>query len=204
MATATKTRPTKGPRAFWEKLSQRERYQLMGLAAFLCVMVTIVGVVVFQRQMEEIEQATTRYELALDFLATAGPAYAERASAQSASATHKRVDDETLTKNDIKLTSFVAEHAERSNITISSYDEDQLPFGNKSAGGPIIVEKQLRVEIRTAKMSELIQLLDRIEKAEEPVFVKRLDIRAWRKKPGEVRAVVTVSTFVKKPPQEEG
>lgn len=201
MATTAKS-VSADKKKFWERLSERERYQLIGLGIFLCVMATIVGVALFQRQMEEIEQATTRYETALDFLATAGPAYAERASAEAASATHKNIDDETLTNNDIKLTSFVAEHAEKTNITISSYDEDQLPFGNKNAGGPIVIEKQLRVEIRSAKMSELIELLDLIEKSEEPVFIKRLDIRAQRKKPGEVRAVVTVSTFVKKPPQE--
>lgn len=195
MAVATSNEAKKG---FLAKLSEREKMQLGGLALFLTVMASLVGIGLFQRAMEDIELTTNKYKAALDYVATAGPAYAERAATASATGTHKRVDDESLRKNNIKLTSFVAEQAEKASIDVSSYDEDELPFGNKKDGGPIVVEKQLRVEIRIAQMSQLMDLLDRIHKSEEPVFVKRLDIRAQRKKPGEVRAVVTVSTFVKK------
>ena len=188
---------------FWAARSEKERYQLIGLAIFLGLMAMIVAVALFQRSLNEIDEDTSRYENALDFLATAGPAYSERAREGSALATHKDIDEESLTNNDIKLTSFLAEHAEKSGITISSYDEDQLPFGNKNAGGPIIVEQQLRVEIRSAEMPDLIDLLDRIEKSSQPVFIKRLDIRAQRKKPGEVRAIVTVATFVRKMQEPE-
>jgi hypothetical protein len=180
-----------------DRLSQKERYQLAGLGIFLMVMAAIVVVGLFQRSFAEIEETTDQYEAALDFLATAGPAYAERAG-DSTATTHKNVDEEVLRNNDIKLTSFVAEQAEKEGISVSSYDEDQLPFGNKKDGGPIFVEKQLRVEIRQAKMSELIALLDRIYRSKEPVFIKRVDIRKRRRKEGEVRAIVTISTYVKK------
>ncbi len=195
--TLTKASKTDG-KSKWESLSDRERYGLVGLVAFLFVLLTIVGVAIFQQQMAEIEDKTRAYESALDLLATAGPAYAQRLSDESAQGTHKNIDSETLAKNDIKLTSFVADHAEKTNITVSSYDEDQLPFGNKKDGGPIIVEKQLRVEIRKAQMADMMQLLDRIERSPEPVFVKRLDIRDRGKVEGEVRAVLTISTFVRK------
>lgn len=194
MATATKkTRP-----GMLEKLSEREKMQLAGLGLFLMVMASVVSVGLFQRAMGDIEAATNRYESALDYLATAAPAYAERAAEESAAGTHKRIDDESLRKNNLQLTSFVAEQAKAANIEVTSYDEDELPFGNKKDGGPIVVEKQLRAEIRIAQMSALMDLLDRIHKSSEPVFVKRLDIRAQRKKPGEVRAVITFSTYVKK------
>jgi hypothetical protein len=180
-----------------DRLSQKERYQLAGLGIFLMVMASIVAVGLFQRSVSEIEKTTDQYEAALDFLATAGPAYAERAT-EGGATTHKKVDDEVLRKNDIKLTSFVAEQAEKEGITVSSYDEDELPFGNKKDGGPIYVEKQLRVEIRKAKMSELIKLLDRIYRSTEPVFIKRVDIRKRRRDKGQVRSIVTVATYVKK------
>lgn len=189
---------TKEQAKFWEKLSERERHALVGLGGFLCFLVIVVAVVLFQRHVAEIEDSTRRYADALDFLAAAGPAYAERLNAESAEGTHKKIDDETLTNNDIKLTSFVAEHAEKAEITVSSYDEDQIPYGNKNTDGPIVVERQLRVEIRNAEMNDLVQMLDLIERSPEPVFVKRLDIRGIRKNPGEVRAVLTISTFTKK------
>ncbi len=192
---------TEGKRGFVDKLSEREKTQLIGLALFLTVMSSLLGIGLFMRAMEKIETSTNTYESALDFLATAGPAYAERTASKSQQGTHKHVDDEALRKNNIKLTSFVAEQAEKSSIEVSSYDESELPFGNKKDGGPIVIEKQLRVEIRKAQMSALMDLLDRLHKSEEPVFVKRLDIRAQRKSPGEVRAVVTVSTYVKKEPE---
>lgn len=193
MATASETKP-----GVIQNLSEREKMQLAGLGLFLIVMASIVGAGLFMRAMDDIEAATTRYESALDFLAMTGPAYSERAALASEQGTHKNVDDEALQKNNIKLTSFVAEQAEKASIEVSSYDESELPFGNKKDGGPIVVEKQLRVEIRKAQMPELMDLLDRIHKSQEPVFVKRLDIRAQRKVPGEVRAIVTVSTYIKK------
>lgn len=194
---ATTKKAVKGG-SFIDRLSERERYQLAGLGLFLIVLASILGIALFQRSMEEIEASTSRYEDALDLLATAGPAYAENAAQAGSEGTHKGISDEILRKNNIKLTSFVAEQAEKAEIEVSSYDEDELPFGNKKDGGPIVVEKQLRVEIRKANMSDLMDLLDRIHKSNEPVFVKRLDIRAQRQRKGEVRAVVTVSTYVKK------
>ena len=183
------------------RLSEKEKIQLTVWAMFMCVMLSIAAVIFFNRQMEEIDQDTGRYEAALDYLATAAPAFAERNKATGAQGTHKNVDDEALRKNDIKLTSFVAQLAEKAKLEVSSYDESELPFGNTKDGGPIVVEKSLRVNIREAPMTALIDLLERVHKAPEPVFVKRLDIRGKRKKPGIVRATVTVSTYLKK---EEG
>lgn len=198
---AIKKAGTEKTGGFVENLTEDEKYKLAGLGLFLLVMATVLGVWFFQQSMNQIEAATNRYEDALDFIATAGPAYAERSAAEE-TGTHKKIDDEVLRNNNIKLTSFVAEQAEKAEIEVSSYDEDQLPFGNTKGDGPITVEKQLRVEIRDAKMSQLMNLLDQIHQSPEPVFVKRLDIRKKRKTEGEVRAIVTVSTYVKK--EQEG
>lgn len=183
------------------KLSEREKMQLGGLGLFLMCMAAIGAVIFFQRAMEKIEASTGAYQDALDYLAMAGPEYVEQVAALNAQSTHKNIDDETLNNNALKLTSFVAEQAQAAKIEVSSYDEDEMPFGGKKNAGPIVIEKQLRFEIRRAQMEQLMDLLDRIHQSPEPVFVKRLDIRAQRNVPGEVRAIVTVSTYVKREEQ---
>jgi len=179
-------------------LNERERKGLVFLGFFLPVVFMVIASIAFHNSMASIRNDTQRYKAALDLLTAAGPAYAEKKSESARPQGHKHISEEVLSKNDIKLTSFVAEHAQAVDIDVTSYDEDELPFGKKDSGGPIVVEKQLRVEIRSADMNKLIRLLDRIEKSDEPVFVKRVDVRKHRKKPGDVRAVLTVSTFVKK------
>ncbi len=185
--------------SFWAQRTPSERRYFALMLITFASLGLFVGVMAFRGSMEEIQKEADDYRSALDYLALAGPDYVAQKASRSAKKSHKKVDDETLASNAIKLTSFVAEHAAAAQITVTSYDEDSLPFGGsgKKDDGPIIIEKQLRVEIRDAEMSKLLELLDRIEKSPEPVFVKRLDIRD-QKKPGEVRAVVTVSTFIKK------
>lgn len=185
--------------SFWAQRTPSERMYLAGLGATFVALALFVLVMTFRGKMEIIEQEADGYRAALDYLAVAGPEYQARIESDNSKKSHKKTDDETLQTNNVKLTSFVAEHAAAAQITVTSYDEDSLPFGGsgKNNDGPIILENQLRVEIREADMAKLLDLLDRIEKAPEPVFVKRLDVRDM-KKPGEVRAVVTVSTFVKK------
>lgn len=185
--------------SFWEKRTPSERVYISALGATMFVLAIFVFLMSFWGSMEAIDEEADGYKSALDYLAVAGPEFQAKRERDDSQKSHKKIDDETLATNNVKLTSFVAEHAAASQITITSYDEDSLPFGGsgKKDDGPIILEKQLRVEIREAEMSKLLDLLDRIEKSPEPVFVKRLDVRD-QKKPGEVRAVVTVSTFVKK------
>ena len=149
--------------------------------------------------LDNIEKETKRYKSGLDVLAAQGQEYLDAKNRAKTQTSHKKVDDEILEKNDIKLTSFVADYAKTSNIEVSSYDENELPFGNsKGAEGPIVVEKQLKVSIKKAEMSDLISMLDKIEKAKEPVFIKRIDIRKKTKAPGAVKATLLISTYVKK------
>lgn len=185
--------------SFWAQRTPSERLYIAGLGVTFIVLGLFVLVMTFRGKMETIEQETSGYRAALDYLAIAGPEYQAKIASDNSKKSHKKTDDDTLQNNAVKLTSFVAEHAAAAQITVTSYDEDSLPFGGsgKNNDGPIILENQLRVEIREADMTKLLDLLDRIEKSPEPVFVKRLDVRDM-KKPGEVRAVITVSTFVKK------
>lgn len=182
-------------------LSDREKRLMMAMFAVFAVILIIIPVTLVQNAMDEVETETESYRQALDLLAAGAPEYLEQKKSQKQNQSHKDISDEVLDNNDLKLTSFVAEQAGAVDITVTSYDEDQLPFGDtKSGEGPIIIENQLRVEIREAEMAKLISLMDRIEKSSEPVFIKRLDVREHRSRNsvGKVRAVLTVSTFVRK------
>ena len=197
---ASKDARSGGLKTWFATRNPREQKMLLGLAVFFPLLALVVAVGLIQRSMSEIELETAEYKQSLDLVAAAAPSYLEAQQKGDDTGTHKQVTEETLTKNDIKLTSFVAEHAGAAKIDVTSYDEDQIPFGTqgKGDGGPIIVEKQLRVEIRSASMASLVDLLDRIEKSEKPVFIKRVDVRKHGKDPGQVRSVLTVSTFVRK------
>jgi len=179
--------------------SERDRKLLMLFPLIFVLVAIAIGAIFYSRSIDRIEQQAASHRAALDYLAQSAPEFLEKQSRAQSAKSHKKMDDEVLKTNDIKLTSFVAEHAAAAQITITSYDEDEMPFGGtgKSSAGPIITERQLRIEIREAEMNKLLDLLDRIEKSTEPVFIKRLDIRDVRKK-GDVRAIVTVSTFIRK------
>ncbi|MBA2664194.1 MAG: hypothetical protein H0U74_18020 [Bradymonadaceae bacterium] len=192
---------TKGLAATFAALSERERKGLIGMGVVLCVLLLALVVGLFQRSLGELERDTQRYQQALSLLAVAGPAYRLK-SEQPVEGSERlaRFSEEVLTNNDLKLTSFVATHAAATNIIVSSYDEDQMPLGSKSKTdtGPIIIERQLRVDIRETQIDRLIELLDRIEKSREPVIVKRMDVRAQRNQPGTVRVLLVVSTYIRR------
>ncbi len=187
--------------SFLENRTDSEKRLLAVAAIILPTLFLGAGVYMYSQSIGEIEEETQRYKGSLDLLATAAPVYLEQQKNAQQATSHKKLDDETLAKNDIKLTSFVAAHASKAEITVSSYDEDELPFGSSNdaeAGDPIIIEQQLRVEIREASMANLVKLMDFIEKDTKPVFIKRLDIRKRGREPGDVRAILTVSTFVQR------
>lgn len=184
---------------FYANRTDSEKRYIQVAAVFFPLFAFVIGIIIFSQSIDEIEAETAGYKASLDLLATAAPVYLENQKSAAQATSHKKLDDEIMLKNDIKLTSFVDAHADKAGIDVSSYDEDELPFGSKSEGsGPIVIEQQLRVEIREAKMADLVQLMDRIEKDTKPVFIKRLDIRKRGREPGDVRAVLTVSTFVKR------
>lgn len=182
-------------------LNDRERKLAMAMLAVFAVIAFLIPLKLVQDSLDEISQETETYRQALDLLAAGAPDYLDQKREQEQNQSHKDLSDDVLDNNDLKLTSFVAEQARAVDVTITSYDEDELPFGDtKSSDGPIIIENQLRIEVREAEMDKLVSLMDRIEKSNKPVFIKRLDIREHRSRnsEGKVRAVLTVSTFVRR------
>lgn len=185
-------------KGFWADRTPSEKKLLKVLAALMPVLLVVLIIGLMIQSINEVEEEALRHRQTLDFIATAGPAWVERTARESSQQTHKDISEETLTDNSLALTSFVASHADAVGITVSSYDEDSLPFGGRGQSESIITERQLRVEIRNANMDNLIELLDRIEKAEEPVWIKRVNIQKQGRDDGVVRALVSVSTYSKR------
>lgn len=183
-------------------LSERERKLLTLMLGNFVFLGLAVSVYMFQQSLAKTEAEIAQYQEALDALTEYGPKYlAMQREAEQGDSEDDRAQlftGERLKKNDLQLTSFLATHASAVNIKVDNYDEDQLPLSTGEDDGPIITEMLLKVDIREAKMSTLMQMLERIEESREPVIIKRINIRDRSKKPGYVRAYITVSTYVQK------
>ena len=180
-------------------LNERERRLLGGMAVVLSLLATFMLYFYAQRSQDTTQREIERLESLLKTLSQKGPEFLAREQAKSAQVDGAdRFSPERLTKNDLKLTSFVAQNAEFANIKVDNYDEGQLPLASGKDGGPIITERTLRFDIREAQMSSLLMLLDRIEKSREPVIIKRINLREIPSKKGFVRAEISISTYVQK------
>ncbi len=184
-----------------ESVFQKNKTAFIALFAIWGFMALVVVFYLYSSAITEIEMETKKYEDNLELVRIQGTDFFERQARASQSDSHKDVSPETLAGNDLQMTSFVAKHADAVGISVSSYKEDQLPF-NPKGEGPLVMENRLKVEIRDAQMDALVQLMDKIEKAKEPVFIKQFQVRKHRKKPGQIRAVMTVSTFATKDREE--
>ena len=187
---------------FWEARPASERTLLKAAAAIFVVLILGVVLYSFSEGQSEIEAEIAEYQGTLKLLSAQAPAYtkakAELARKSSNDVASKKFAPERLKDNKVQLTSLVAELAQQSNIKVDKYDEDELPMSTGKDGGPIITEKILRFDVRDAEMSNLLALLDAIERTTEPVFIKRINLREVRRKEGHVRAYVTLSTYIQK------
>jgi hypothetical protein len=184
-----------------QSLFEENKIAFLGLSAWFGV-IALAGVFYwFSTAITDIEMETKKYEDNLEFVRIQGGDFFAKQSKAEKGDSHKDVSPETLAGNDLQMTSFVAKHADAVGISVSSYKEDQLPF-NPKGEGPVVMENRLKVEIRDAEMDAFVQLMDKIEKAREPVFIKQFQVRKHRKKPGQIRAVMTVSTFATKDREE--
>lgn len=184
-------------------LNEREKKLLIALAIILPTLLGVLVVGVFTRSLNEIEESTQQYKQALDLVSTVGPSYLEKqGKGSNESGMRAKFTDEVMTGNDIKLTSFIATQAAAVNISVSSYDETEIPIGSKSGdSGSLITERKLTIEIRDASFDTLLKLLERIEASDRPVVIKRIRLQAKPRRPGEVSARVEISTYIKKEEQ---
>jgi hypothetical protein len=186
---------------WWSGLQERERNGLIALGVWFGLLIPAVAVYFFQQSLADTEDEIARYKDALTTMAQYGPEYmqnkreAELAKKGKGGADGEKFSREVMLKNDLALTSFVADHASAVDVKIDNYDENVIPKSGGKDGGPIITEKELRIEIRQAKVSKIMELLDRIDKSKEPVVIKRINLRDVRKNPGNARVTISVSTY---------
>ncbi len=196
MAT-TPTRPAeqakKGP------LGDTDPRLVIGLVICLCLLgLTLVGYL-FNKNQEKTTKEIEQYKAILKLVGDEGPAYLARQQALQDGPEDNRFTAEKLTNNRLQLTTFVAGHAEATSVKVDNYDEDQIALNASKDGGPIITEKLVKLDIRETQLSDLFQMLERIEKSREPVVIRRMNLREIPRKDGFVRAQITISTYIQKP-----
>lgn len=184
----------------FEDLSAREKKMLVGMAIIMPILLMIVISGLFSRSLGSIEEQTRNYQNSLDLLALAGPAYLKNQAPTDKGTIPALFTEEVLTDNPVKLTGFMAARATEAGVSPNSYDTEEIPLGGASSdkSEPMVFERKVTVDIRATQIDDLMKFLEVIETSGEPVVIKRIDLRGNSRKPGEVRARVEVSTFVKK------
>lgn len=187
---------------FWNARTPSERTLLKAMLGVFTLLALGMVFYSFSEGQSEIETEIAEYQSTLKLLSAQGPTYAKakadlKLKSKSDTASQKFAP-ERLKNNKVQLTSLVAELAQKSNIKVDKYDEDELALSSGKDGGPVIKEKILRFDVRDAEMPNLLALLDAIERSTEPVFIKRINLREVRRKEGHVRAYVTLATYIQK------
>ncbi|AWV87888.1 hypothetical protein [Bradymonas sediminis] len=184
----------------FDALSAREKKMLAAMAIIMPILVMVVISGLFSRSLGSIEDQTREYQKSLDLLAVAGPVYLKKQAPTDKNTLASLFTEEVLTDNPVKLTGFMAARATEAGVSPNSYDTEEIPLGGSSSdkSQPMLFENKVRVDIRATQINDLMKFLEVIERSGEPVVIKRIDLRGNSRVPGEVRARVEVSTFVKK------
>ena len=188
-----------GSTSFWESRTDSERRWIILLGINFAVLAVFGGIYLFTQSLDETRREIAQYESALDALTEAGPQYLEAKRQEASKDTNaNRFTPEILSKNRLQLTSFVATIAKSVDLKVDNYDEDQQPLKLDGRENLIVTENTVRVDIREADFTKLLQLLEKIEKSTEPVVIKRINIRDVRNKTGMVRADIVIATYTQK------
>src|SRR5690554_4007911 len=184
----------------FDALSAREKKMLAAMAIIMPILVMAVISGLFSRSLGSIEDQTREYQKSLDLLAVAGPVYLKKQAPTDQNTLASLFTEEVLTDNPVKLTGFMAARATEAGVSPNSYDTEEIPLGGSSSdkSQPMLFENKVRDDIRATQINDLMKFLEVIETSGEPVVIKRIDLRGNARVPGEVRARVEVSTFVKK------
>lgn len=183
-------------RDWYSDRNDREQL-LMKVAAVVLPLVAIAFVgVLYNQSLNSIRQDIKSYERTLELLGNIAPEYGTRQN--SGDTQSDKFSEKALENNDIKLTSFVATHATAVGIQVDSYDETDRRIGGEEEGGPPLSKLQVDVEIRKAPTDKLMKLLERIEKADEPVVIERVTLSRKKRDAGKVRGKIVVTTFKRK------
>lgn len=180
---------------------RNDREQLLiKLAGVVLPLVALAFVAILHNQsLDSTRNQIETYEETLDLLGDVAPKYQNRKDSEGDDQSQK-FSRKALENNDIKLTSFVATHATAVGIQVDSYDESERRLGggdDEDEKSPLN-KKQVDVEIRQAPIDKVMQLLERIEKANKPVVIERMTLSRKKRDTGKVRATIVVTTFERK------
>lgn len=186
-------------RGLYTGLNDREQMLLKVAGVVVVVMALILITLLFNRSLTSVEQEIDQYEEALDAISEVAPKVRAQTD-QGASPRASQFSPEAIETNDVKLTSFVATNASRVGVSVDSYDEDSRPIGSGSddESGTTMSKVQLNVEINSVSFPKLMQLLEQLEIASEPVVIERVRMTRRSRSQGTVRATIVVTTFKKK------
>lgn len=182
---------------FYQNLSDSEKTYVKVALVFFPTLLLVVAFTTYYRSIGKVEAEVHSYKDALRLIRLSGPEYLATQQAQEESVNHKKLDQDTLENNTIKLTSFIAGIASSIDLSISSYDENDLPYD--SGGGDkdtLLIERTLSFDVEEADLAKLMTLMERIESADEPVYVKHYLMSKRGPDPTVVRAKIVVATFL--------
>ncbi|MFW5968378.1 MAG: hypothetical protein ACOCV2_12710 [Persicimonas sp.] len=182
-------------RDFYADRTEREQKLLLVMMVVLPLVFVALVLGIFKRSLDDIEAQTRQHHNSLELLAEGAKDYAERQSDRDSGGLADKFTEEALQDNDVKLRSLVASKANAADVNVSSYGTDEQPLGSGDDSGPTLVEEIVDIEIRNAEHEKLLDFFEEIESSEQPVVLKRVDIRSKPNQAGEVRARVEVSTF---------
>lgn len=186
-------------RGLYNGLNDREQMLLKIAGVVILAMALILIALLFNRSLNSVQQDIDQYEEALDVIGEIAPKVRAQ-SDDGGNSKAAKFAPQVIENNEIKLTSFVATNASRVGVSVDSYDESSRPIGSSSEddSGSSLSKVQLNVEINSVPFPKLMQLLEGIEVANEPVIIERVRMSRRSRSQGTVRATVVVTTFKRK------
>lgn len=180
---------------------RNDREQLLiKIAGVVLPLVALAFVTVWHNQtLNTTRDQIERYEQTLDLLGDIAPRYRGKKDSEEDKGAEK-FSREALENNDIKLNSFVATHATAVGVQPDSYNQNErrLGGGDEETEDSPLLKLNVEVEIREAQIDKVKRLLERIEKADEPVVIERVTLSKKKRDTGKVRAELVVTTFKRK------
>ena len=185
----------------YSALTPREQTLLKFGAVILPLMAMIFISILVSRSFNAVEKDISRYEKVIELVNQVGPEMRrQRASSSGQSSSFAdKFSREAIENSEISMTSFVSTQAAAAGVKVDSYNENKQPK-NTGEGGEesSLIKVELDVQINKVELKSLMQLLERIETSDKPVFVERIKTTRRRRDKGQVRANLVVTTFKRK------
>jgi type II secretory pathway component PulM len=183
----------------YSDLTNREQTLLkVGAVIVPLMVVTFVGILV-NRSFDSVEENIARYEKVIDLVNQVAPDIRQRQSSSTGNSFTAKFSSEAIENNEVGMTSFVSTHAAAAGVKVDSYNENKQPKDTGDDSESSLIKVELDVQINEVELSKLLQLLERIETSNKPVFVERIKTTRRRREKGQVRVNLVVTTYKRQP-----